>query len=801
LAVGQAPDITIQVMVKEDSEAGNIENNVAVTNDNDNNDANNSDSEDTDVETSADLTITKTDDPDPVTAGSGNQLTYTIQVINNGPSVATNVEVIDTLPAGVTFVSATGTGWDCNESGGVVTCTPTPDGSLPVGQADDITIIVTVDPFTPAGTITNEASVTSETSDPSEGNNSAEADTEVEVEVATITIEKNVIDPDGNDVSDSHEFFVTLNGETLPVTEDSPAIFTVNPGDYTAEETSDPDYELVGFSPDDTVTVGSGGSATITVTNKQKVATITIVKNVVAPDGTDIADPHVFSVTLNGETKTFAEGSPTVFTVPPGTFTAVETQESGYNGITYSPSDTVTVGSGGSATITVTNKQNAATITIVKNVVAPDGTDIADSKVFSVTLNGETKPFSEGSPAIFAVPPGEYTAVETPDINYELFGYSPSDTVTVGSGGSATITVTNKQKADVSIIKVDSQDPVVAGTNLIYTLTITNNGPGLASSVVVTDTLPAAVTLISVSSSQGGCIALPCDLGALASGAVATVTITVFVNPDFTGTLTNTAAVSSTTPDPNAANNSDGEETQVQSVADVSIIKTDSHDPVTAGNTLTYTLQVTNPGPSTATNAQVTETLPAGVTFVSATPSQGTCSPSGSIITCNLGDIPAKATVTITITVTVNLNATGTLLNVAAVLAAKPDPNPVDNTDDELTKVSIPVCFDPPFALVSWWPGAGSADDIIDNNPGGLKNGASFGLGKVGQAFNMLSANSHVRVNDNTNLNIVGDLTVDAWINLPEVSFGSSGSDRMIVHKGNDGLATYAFSIEGDPAP
>ncbi|MGH9922761.1 MAG: LamG domain-containing protein, partial [Nitrososphaerales archaeon] len=47
----------------------------------------------------------------------------------------------------------------------------------------------------------------------------------------------------------------------------------------------------------------------------------------------------------------------------------------------------------------------------------------------------------------------------------------------------------------------------------------------------------------------------------------------------------------------------------------------------------------------------------------------------------------------------------------------------------------------------------------------------------------------------------MGDLTVDAWINLPEVSFGSSGSDRMIVHKGNDGLATYAFSIEGDPAP
>src|SRR3989442_928312 len=79
----------------------------------------------------ADLSITKTDNPDPVNAGA--TLTYTVTVTNGGPSTAANVQVTDNLPAGVTFQSASGTGWTCMQAGGVVT--PPPRRGGPAGAA------------------------------------------------------------------------------------------------------------------------------------------------------------------------------------------------------------------------------------------------------------------------------------------------------------------------------------------------------------------------------------------------------------------------------------------------------------------------------------------------------------------------------------------------------------------------------------------------------------------------------------------------------------------------------------------
>src|SRR5207247_1965583 len=81
----------------------------------------------------ADLSITKTDNPDPVNAGA--TLTYTVTVSNGGPSTAANVQVTDNLPAGVTFQSASGTGWTCMHAGAARTCTRgpgSPGGAPPI---------------------------------------------------------------------------------------------------------------------------------------------------------------------------------------------------------------------------------------------------------------------------------------------------------------------------------------------------------------------------------------------------------------------------------------------------------------------------------------------------------------------------------------------------------------------------------------------------------------------------------------------------------------------------------------------
>jgi uncharacterized repeat protein (TIGR01451 family) len=97
------------------------------------------------VTASADLSITKAGPPTVTASGS---VTYTMTIANNGPSDAAAVSVTDTLPAGVTFVSATGTGWVCTNTGNVsVTCTrPT----LATGTtAPVITLVVTAPPRSP----------------------------------------------------------------------------------------------------------------------------------------------------------------------------------------------------------------------------------------------------------------------------------------------------------------------------------------------------------------------------------------------------------------------------------------------------------------------------------------------------------------------------------------------------------------------------------------------------------------------------------------------------------------------------
>ncbi|MDA2911626.1 DUF11 domain-containing protein [Nitrospiraceae bacterium AH_259_D15_M11_P09] len=118
---------------------------------------------------------------------------------------------------------------------------------------------------------------------------------------------------------------------------------------------------------------------------------------------------------------------------------------------------------------------------------------------------------------------------------------------------------------------------------------------------------------------------------------------------------------------------------------DLSVVKSDSPDPVTTGQNLTYTVTVTNNGPSEATGVTLTDTLPAsGVTFVSATPSQGTCSQASGTVTCPLGSLANGANATVTIIVTAT--AAGTLTNTATVAGDKSDP---DNTNDTATATTI----------------------------------------------------------------------------------------------------------------
>jgi uncharacterized repeat protein (TIGR01451 family) len=243
-------------------------------------------------------------------------------------------------------------------------------------------------------------------------------------------------------------------------------------------------------------------------------------------------------------------------------------------------------------------------------------------------------------------------------------------------------------EADLAVTKSDAPDPVFVGEDLIYTVIITNNGPDDATGVTLTDTLPGDVAFVSANATQGTCntagSVVTCNLEALGTGADATVTITV--TPTSDGIITNTASVSGNESDPDDSNNSDLAITTVNALADLSIQKSDSPGLVVAGNNLTYTVTVTNNGPSTATGVTMTDTLPAGVTFVSASASQGSCNEASGVVTCDLGDIGNGNSVVTQIVVVPQ--AAGTITNTAVVSATETDPDAANNSDSEDTSVT-----------------------------------------------------------------------------------------------------------------
>ena len=262
----------------------------------------------------------------------------------------------------------------------------------------------------------------------------------------------------------------------------------------------------------------------------------------------------------------------------------------------------------------------------------------------------------------------------------------------VPGNNSSSVTTGVTASADLAITKTGPAT-VVAGSSVSYSLTVTNNGPSDAANLTVTDTLPAGITFVSGSGGGWACsnvgnVSVTCTRAALVAGATAPVITVVVTAPAQAASLTNTASVASTTADPNAADNTATASTTVTASADLAITKTGPAT-VVAGSLVSYSLVVSNNGPSDAANLSVTDTLPAGVTFVSATGTGWACTNVGNVsATCTR---PALATGTTapTITVVVTAPAQGaTLTDTATVSSATSDPVAGNNTSTASTTVT-----------------------------------------------------------------------------------------------------------------
>ncbi|MEA2162345.1 MAG: hypothetical protein QOK37_472 [Thermoanaerobaculia bacterium] len=254
--------------------------------------------------------------------------------------------------------------------------------------------------------------------------------------------------------------------------------------------------------------------------------------------------------------------------------------------------------------------------------------------------------------------PASGPAVDTANVSA-----TTGDPNTGNNSASSSVTIT--PVADLSVVKTGPAS-IIAGQSIAYSVVVTNNGSSSAASVTVADPTPAGLTFVS---NSGGCTTTyPCSLGTMTSGQVITITSAYTVSPGATGSITNTASVSSPTTDTVASNNSNATTATINASADLLITKSGPASS-TAGSTLTYTITITNNGPSDAASVTVTDATPANTTFVSNT---GACV---SAFPCALGTLTAGQSKTIISSFTVSPTFTGSSIsNTANVTSTTTDP-------------------------------------------------------------------------------------------------------------------------------
>lgn len=615
---------------------------------------NNSDTETTLVEAKTNLAVTKSDSPDPI--GTGNPLIYIVQITNNGPSDALLVTLTDNLPATVSVALVSPSQGGCSGSS-VIMCNL---GKIDSGSGANVTLLVT--PNSP-GIITNTVTVASSETDPDPSNN-----TDVEsttVNPANLSVTKTA---SSNPVQVGKPLTYTLTVASAPgfFKADNVTLVDILPATVTLKSISINPPEQGSCSGTGTITCdlnemfsGTNATVTIVVTPTQaglitNTATIT----------SDMPDPNP------------ANNTTTISTVvDPVADLAIAKIAS---------PDSVTAGTSLTYTLNITNNgPSGATGVVVTDTLPASVTFVSASPFCSSQPNNQVRctydsiaSGSAASPAVIRVavnPAAPSLITNTVTVTGTEFDSNTSN-------NTATITTAVNRLVNLSITKTGSSNPVAAGSGLNYLLTITNSGPSQASGVIVTDTLPAGVTFSTASPDcSNSSNKVTCNLGSVSSGGAITASINVIVASSTSGTLTNTATVTSSEPDSNAANNTVTTTTTITRVTDLAITQSSTPNPVTAGNNITYNLTVINNGPSDATSVTVSNTLPAEVTFQSVTPA--TCSHSGGVVTCNLGGMVNGSTAPIAIVANVSTSAAGNIINTAEVtVSGSSDPVPENNS-------------------------------------------------------------------------------------------------------------------------
>jgi uncharacterized repeat protein (TIGR01451 family) len=412
----------------------------------------------------------------------------------------------------------------------------------------------------------------------------------------------------------------------------------------------------------------------------------------------------------------------------------------------------------------------------------------------------------------------------------------PGETDTITTNDTATDNDTITQQTDLAITKTDGVTSVTTGSNVTYTVVVTNNGPSTATGASVSDILPAELTGATWSCvASGGSTCAPSGSGNLSDSVTlaplgtATYTITATLSIAASGTLSNTASVAATSaPDPIPGNNSATDIDTIVVSTDLAITKTDGVTTIDAGAVVTYTIVVTNNGPAGVTGAPVTDAFPAsltGVTWACIATAGSTCgAPSGSGDIATTADLLSGGSATFTASGTLPAGATGTLTNTASVAAPAGwlDPNTTDNsaTDTDTIVVSADLAITKTDGVTTVNPGTavnyvivvtnnGSADisgaPVSDTFPAELTGvnwtcsatsgstcGAGSGSGNIATTVNLL-------VGGSATFTVTGMLSADATgmlTNTASVAAPAGGTDPNTANNSATDTDTIVVSAD-----
>jgi uncharacterized repeat protein (TIGR01451 family) len=640
---------------------------------------------------------------------AGGNLTFEVTANNEGPDPALTTVLTFDVPTNSTFVSlVTPAGWSCTPlspgATGTITCT-TPAF---VPGSDVFTLTVATSAASPQGTpVTITASITSATSDPDPDDNSNQL-TIFLVWQSNLSVTKT---------GPASAFAGTAITYTIAIANPGPS----NAADLTVTDTFAAPLRFVGITAPGwaCVTPAVGSAGTVSCTNPQ------------IPVGTTSLTLGLDTSPSAAPTSVTNDVSVSASTDPAGPRLASATTQ-------LTASADLTIAKSSAPTTPVAGQAIVYTITIVQNGPSDAANvTLTDPLPSAVLFQSITAPgWSCTTPAVGASGPvscartpllaGSYTITIQGTVSPSTpAGTAVSNTATVTSDtpdptlpNTATASGMAATQADLTLAKSASPTTPVAGQTIVYTITIGQTGPSDAANVTLTDPLPSAVLFQSITAPGWPCTTPPagasgavtCTRTSLAAGSY-TITIDGTVSPSTPAgtTVTNTASVTSSTPDPTLPNTATaGGTTTAQ--ADLSITITDSPDPVAAGGSLTYQVVVTNGGPSDAINPSMSVLLDAALQFsTAAAPPGWTCTTpavgASGTVACSAATIASGAVASFTIVTSVRSGPGAVTLSASATTSSStPDPNAANNSASAITAIgaaAIPTLSDLVFVALA----------------------------------------------------------------------------------------------------